>query len=247
MKRATTTIIVLFLVITSFGQKDSVDVMVAYRITDYLVKLNDSVTIVQVNLPDAWPVSIQDKQMGILKHRFENGTLDTALIGWGRCNLIKGNYYYFTITKYGKQEPKQGNLLYTKCKTPSYYKSPLFDINRHAINLTDVYENQFYHSADIFSLDQQKEKKILDSMIADIKFTGNAMKKQMPENNALVSGGMFDGKKVFDVMETINRKELEEFLKYIVARPQNYAGNNWKLSEIFATWIVSKAPQVIQN
>ena len=247
MKRITTTIIILFLIINSLAQKDSVDVMVAFRITDYLVKLNDSVTIVQVNLPDAWPVSIQDKQMGILKHRFENGALDTALIGWGRCNLIKGNYYYFTITKYGKQEPKQGNLLYTKCKTPSYYTSPLFDINRHAINLTDVYENQFYHSADIFLLDRQKEKKILDSMIADIKFTGTAMKKQIPENNVLVSGGMFDGKKVFDVMETINRKELEEFLKYLVARPQNYAGNNWKLSEIFATWIVSKAPQVIQN
>jgi hypothetical protein len=58
---------------------------------------------------------------------------------------------------------------------------------------------------------------------------------------------MFDGKKLFDAMEMTTRQQLVEFLKYINARPGNYAGNTWKLSEIFATWIVSKAPQVIQD
>jgi len=48
-------------------------------------------------------------------------------------------------------------------------------------------------------------------------------------------------------MEITTRKELEEFLKYIVAKPENDAGNAWNLSKIFATWIVNKAPQVITN
>ena len=242
-----TTLIVLLFCLNSFSQRDSVEVMFAYKITDYTVKLNDSVTIVQVNLPPAWPVSIHNKQMGILKNRFENGTIDTTVVGWGRCNLIKGDYYYFTIHKYGVQEPKQGDLLYTICKTIPYYKSLLFDVRRHAIDLTDVYENQFYHSTDIFSLNSQKEKSILDSMVADIRFTGAEMNKQIPDQNQLVAGGLFDGRKLFDAMEITTKKELEEFLRYIVARPQNYAGNTWKLSEIYATWIVSKSPQVIQN
>jgi len=247
MKKTATTIVILFLFLHCFSQADSVEVLFAYRITDYKVKLNDSITVVQVNLSDALPLSIKEKQLGILKHRFENGTLDTNLIGWGRCHLIKGNYYYFSILKSRDEEPEEGDLLYTNSKTLPYYKSPLFDINRHAISLTTVYENQFYHSADLFVLDQQKEKTLLDSMVADIRFTGNAMKKQMPGNNQLITGGMFDGKKIFDAMEITTRKELEEFLKYIVARPGNYAGNTWKLSEIFATWIVSKSPQVIAN
>jgi len=58
---------------------------------------------------------------------------------------------------------------------------------------------------------------------------------------------LFDGKKIFEAMETTTRKELEEFLKYVIARPVKYAGNTWKLSEIFATWVVSKSPQVITN
>ena len=247
MKKIATSIVILLLFINGYSQKDSVEVLFAYRITDYTVKLNDSVTIVQVNLPEGWPVSIHDKQMAILKHRYENGAIDTTLVGWGRCNLIKGNYYYFTIHKYGVQEPKQGDLLYTKCKTLPYYKSVLFDINTHAINLTTVYEDQFYYAAELFQLDAQKEKRVLDSMVADIRFTGTEMKKQMPGQNQLVVGGLFDGKKVFEAMETTSRKELEEFLKYVIARPVKYAGNTWKLSEIFATWVINKSPQVTTN
>ena len=99
MKKIATSIVVLFLFTNGYSQKDSAEVLFAYRITDYTVKLNDSVTIVQVNLPEGWPVSIHDKQMAILKHRYENGAIDTTLVGWGRCNLIKGNYYYFTINE----------------------------------------------------------------------------------------------------------------------------------------------------
>src|SRR6185436_17220080 len=144
MKKTTTNLVILFFFISGFSQKDSVEVLFAYRITNYTVKLNDSVTIVQVNLPDAWPVSIHDKQLGILKHRYDSGTIDTMTVGWGRCNLIKGNYYYFTIRKNGIEDPKQGDLLYTNCKTKPYYKSSLFDLMRHAIEVTDVYENPFY-------------------------------------------------------------------------------------------------------
>ena len=247
MKKTTATIFVLFLFLNSFSQKDSVDVLFAYRITDYQVKLNDSVTVVQINLPDALPLSISEKQIGILKHRYQNGTLDTTLIGWGRCHLIKGNYYYFAINKYHQEEPEQGDLLYTKCKTPVYYKSLLFDINRHAISLTTVDESQFYHAAEIFQLDEQKEKALFDSMVADIRVTGTAMKKQLPGQNQLIEGGLFNGKRLFDAMEMTTRRQMEEFLKYIVARPERYAGNTWKLSEIYATWMVNKTPQVIPN
>jgi len=247
MKKSATIIFVLFLCIQSFSQKDSVEAFFAFRISDYTVKLNDSVTIVQLNLPDALPLAISNSQIGILKHRYENGEIDTTLIGWGRCHLVKGNFYYFAIHKYHDEEPEQGDLLYTKCKTPAYYKSVLFDINRHAINLTTVMDDQFCHATDIFYLDKIKEKKIIDSMVSDIRFTGKSMKDRGDAQNQLVAGGIFDGKKLFDVMRNTTAEELMEFLKYLVARPDKYAGNLWKLSEIFATWVVSKSPQVIPN
>jgi hypothetical protein len=110
-----------------------------------------------------------------------------------------------------------------------------------------VEENQFYHTAELFQLNAAKEKFILDSMVADIRYTGLEMKKQIPGQNQLVMGGLFDGKKLFDAMEKVEKMELEQFLKYIIARPEKYAGNVWKLSEIFATWMVNKTPHVIEK
>lgn len=248
MKKATSSFFFLLLFLHGISQKDSAEVLFAFRITDYTVQLNDSITLVQVILPEVLPVSVKNNQIGILKHRYKSNTeSDTSLIGWGRCELIKSNYYYFSIHKYHNVEPVQGDLLYTKCKTPVYYQSPLYDLNRHGISLTKVDETQFCHSIDLFSLNPQKENALLDSMIADLRFTGKAMKGQMPEQNQLIKGGLYDGKKLFDAMAQAERKELEEFLKYIIARPANYAGNVWKLSEIYATWMINKTPQVIEK
>jgi hypothetical protein len=83
--------------------------------------------------------------------------------------------------------------------------------------------------------------------VSDIRFTGSEMLKQMPDYNKLVKGGIYDGKKLFDAMQAVKRSELELFLKYITARPKKYAGNNWKISEIFATWMDGATPTVVEN
>ena len=245
MRRYFLTIIFILFISVSFAQTDSAEAMFAFRITDYMMKLNDSTTIVQVALPDASPVVIKKEQVAVLTHRFENATTyDTSLIGWGRCQLIKTNYYYFTIHKYHSDEPRQGDLLYTKCKVPVKYAGLLFNIGRHAISLTKVDQGQFYYAIDVFSMAKEKEDEILDSMVADIQFTGKAMLKQMPEQNRDIKGGIYDGKKLFAAMQEIKKNELEEFLKYIFARPNKYAGNVWKISEVFATWMINGTPKV---
>lgn len=73
------------------------------------------------------------------------------------------------------------------------------------------------------------------------------MQQQMPENDQLISDGIFKGKRLFNAMQAATRKDLELFLKYVNARPKNYAGNNWKITEVFATWIVSGAPTVLES
>jgi hypothetical protein len=91
------------------------------------------------------------------------------------------------------------------------------------------------------------ELRLLDSMVNDIRFTGSEMLKQIPEQNKAIKGGIYDGKKLFDAMQAVTRNELELFLKYIIARPKNYAGNSWKISEIFATWMDGSTPTVVEN
>lgn len=245
------TILFLCLVLGSSqvqAQKDSVQKTYVFKITDYINVLSDSFTVVQVVRPASFPVPILDKQLGILQHCYKTGeTLDTNSIGYGRCNLIKGEYYYFGIKVYKGQKASAGDLLYLRARVPYVYDGLLLNVMNHAIGFTDVYGNSFLNSDAVFTNAKTDELRILDSMVSDIKFTGNAMLQQMPAQNQPIKGGIYDGKNLFDAMMAVKRNELELFLKYVAVRPKIYAGNNWKISETFATWMVSSTPAPIEK
>ena len=39
----------------------------------------------------------------------------------------------------------------------------------------------------------------------------------------------------------------QNFIDYVIAQPQKYAGNTWKIAETFATWMAGGTPTVIKN
>ncbi len=242
----------LLCIIFSFNllhaQKDSADKIFAFKITGYIKPLTDSTTAVQILKPASLPVSILDKQLAVLNHCYKTGVkLDTAMIGWGRCNLIKGEYYYFGIRLKKLQQASEGDLLYAKVKVPYVYDGLLLNVMNHAIGFTNVFGGNIVAANAVFTNTKKDELNLLDSMVSDIRFTGSEMLKQMPDYNKVIKGGIYDGKKLFDAMQAVKRNELELFLKYITARPENYAGNSWKISEIFATWMDGATPTVIEN
>lgn len=229
------------------AQVDTMEKIIAYKITDYMQQLNDTTTLVQVMLPDAWPAPIQDKQLGLLKHRYQQGvTLDTASVGWGRCHLIKGDYCYFALHLYKNQTPTAGDLLYSKTKVPVAYDGLLLSVMSHAIDFTDVGGTPFLRGQYIFTIDKNAETVLLDSMVSDIRYTGKAMLEQMPDQNQLIDDGIYKGQKLFTAMQAATRSQLIDFLTYIKARPTKYAGHDWKISEVFATWMVSGTPRVVE-
>jgi hypothetical protein len=232
----------------ALAQKDSVEKLVAFKITDYIKVLNDSSVAVQVLNPASFPVKIADKKLGVLYHAYKPGiVLDTAMIGWGRCNLIKSEYYYFGIRLQKKQQASEGDIIYLKTKVPYVYDGLLLNVMNHAIQFTNVYGDTFMNSNALFTNTKKDEQNILDSMLTDIQYTGNAMLQQIPEQNQMITDGIYKGKKLFAAMQIVKRNELELFLKYIIARPKNYAGNTWKISETFATWMVGGTPTVVEE
>ena len=246
--------LILFFLIPLFSsnqlaaQQDSVEKIVAFKITDYIKPLSDSASAVQVFKPASFPVLIKDKQLGVLYHCYTNGTpLDTSMKGWGMCHLIRGDYYYFGDRLQKKQQAAEGDLIYIRVKVPYVYDGLLLNVMNHAVAFTNVYGQDFMNPNSIFTNTKKDELNILDSMVHDIQFTGGAMLQQMPEQNQLVTDGMYKGKKIFESMQAVKRSELELFLKYMAARPKNYAGNTWKISEIFATWMAGGTPTVVEN
>ena len=61
--------------------------------------------------------------------------------------------------------------------------------------------------------------------------------------NKKIANGTYRDKMMFDIMKTATRKDLSDFLDFVIGWPGKYAGNDWKLSEIFATWLIAGAPK----
>jgi len=238
-------ICLLFLSIPALSQDSSTWVR-AFPITDYMLDLNDSVKMVQVQLPD--DLQLKEKQMGLIRGLYINQHGDTVTKGYGRCQLIKGNYYYFSIGKNESKQPlKAGDLLYTMVPKTDLFYGRIPNLAGHFIRLTDVQEIPFYDRFEVFRYwSAEMENKILDSMIADIRYTGNYFLEEAPEMNQPVSSGSFKGKKLLELMKACQKSWLLDFFDYIQARPRLYAGRDWKLSEIFATWLSAGAPAVVK-
>ena len=232
----------------TFSQQDSTKGWVrAFPITDYMIDLTDSVKLIQIHLYEG--TSIKEKQVGLLKGIYRDRHSDTMTIGAGRCYLIKGEYYYFTVNyKQTGILPREGDLVYTFVEKPKVYKGQIIMLATYFIGLQSVYEERFFDRYFVFrEWTKQKEEALIDSLLADIHFTGNYFLENNPGMNVKVTGGRYDGEMVLTTMIKSTRKDLTDFLDYIIARPRLYAGKEWKISEIFATWLSAGAPSVIKE
>ncbi len=237
----------ILLSVRCFAQTDTSKWLRAFPITDYMVDLNDSTKVVQIQMRDG--LSLKDKQLGIIWGVY-NSTRDEAVQkGYGKCNLIKSDFYYFTI---GHNESgltlKKGDLLYTFMDKTNIYRGRIPQLASHFIRLQDVYEQPLFDRYNVFEYwTESDEKKMIDSMAADIKFTGNYFIENNPSIDKPINSGDYKGKKTLYVMAECKAQDVVKFLDYVIARPRLYAGRDWKMSEIFATWLSEGAPTVIND
>ena len=246
-----TYLIITGLFFYSFGaiaQQDSTKEIFAFAITDYIVAANDSITIIQVQMPMGSNMVIDKEQMGLLRHNYSNGNYDTSQIGWGRCRLIKSNYYYFGLHLSNKiNKPQKNDLLYTYTAYPAKYKGRFYGLIKNAVYFEHVTGGSFFDFNTPATLNEQTENSLIDSLVTDIKFTGKEMLQQNNGHDQDIATGIFSGKKLFAAMQLVTNNNVNDFLDHVIARPQKYAGNTWKIAETFATWMTNGTPTVAKK
>lgn len=232
-----------------FSQKDTSKILRAFPITDYIIELTDSSKLVQLEMPDTAVVKLNNKQTGILWGVYNARREDAVQKGYVKCHLVKGNYYYFAVTNMQSQSAiKEGDLIYTFLNKTNIYEGILPKLAAHFIRLKDVYEEPFYDRYLIFlKWTQKEEQEQIDSMVRDIRFTGNYFIENNPAIDKPIINGKYAGKKTLSVMTECESADLLTFFDYVLARPAIYAGKEWKISEIFATWLSEGAPTIIKE
>lgn len=231
----------------SVAQTNAAKIRRGFPITSYMVALNDTTQLLQIELPEG--IKMEEKQVGIVQGVYRGDKNDTIRKGIGRCQLIKGNFNYFGIKQLSPDiKFIEGDLIYTMMPKTDIYDGQIPKLAGEFILLQDVYENNLYDRYTIFhKWTKEMEDALIDSCVADVRFTGDYFLDQNPDANVLIGSGPYKGKKVFPVMIETTPSMMRDFLSYVIARPRLYAGQSWKISEIFATWLTSGAPVPVSN
>jgi hypothetical protein len=242
-------IIFLLLLVLSgkaFSQ-DSLTRVFAFPAMSNVDIVNDS-TIVGIILDAPYSNGMTSRKPCAIMGIYRNAAPDTAQLAKGRYYGKAGrNEHYFLVQPSANKKIQEGDLVYIVIKVPNRPVTHLYKLVQFHTYLTTVNDSLFYDFNNIVTnWDDQKEQQLKEKMVEDIVFTGKAMQEQNDGQGVIIKGGIFDGQPLFDAMQKINVSHLDKFLKYMIARPANYRGHEWKVSEIFATWMVSKTPQVVE-
>jgi hypothetical protein len=147
------------------------------------------------------------------------------------CLLVLPTFAQPELASASSPQSKQDNVFYK--------------LAQENIFLTDVFDSPWYGHPDEkpgASWTESQKAIWLDSMLADVKFVAAAMREQMDDQDQVISGGRFDGQNLFDAMEASTEQDLLDFFAYVNYKPEKYRDHSWKLSEVYATWMVSETP-----
>lgn len=193
-------------------------------------------------------VGIQEGQTFIIKGRYQsNENEDTVQRAVGIVKKIFDSEVSALIPPGKLFAPVNGGeLAYFMIPKDPSRKDAFYKLARYHIHFTSVTDSLIFSPFDhLLHFEYNTEQTIVQSLLADIHYTGKAMLEQSDGQQQTIAGGDFDGKPLFETMQNVTKEDLYNFLKYVWARPSKYAGNTWKISEVFATWMVSQTPKLI--
>jgi co-chaperonin GroES (HSP10) len=133
-----------------------------------------------------------------------------------------------------------GDVFACKLSVPKNTKrSAFFNLAQNAIFFKSVYDKPYFSYYDaIYALTPAKEKVVIDSMVADIKYVGKFYQKDKA-GFPVIKEGKFAGKNVLDAMLLTTPADVYGFFKFVDVNSKPYLANNWKISEKYATCLIN--------
>jgi len=189
-------------------------------------------------------VNIKPNQTFVLQSTWHKEGDSTVPLGAGTLRKMNKNDVELVVTLYKNKQVQKGDvaMFLVPLKKPGK-DSLFFKMARMAIGFTTVEDSLFYdRNTMLLNPATYPTQKILSGMAADIKYTADEMIKQNNSQDQEIQSGKYKGLRLFAMMQKVTEKDVQNFLKYVYAKPSKYMAHNWKVSETFATWVINGAP-----
>jgi len=210
--------------------------------TDVYFNITEKITENEVLIPYGKAFDFA-KSEGLVFRKYSKNT-PQKLIGTAEIKELRETETLLELNLKEDSRVKEGDLVLLLVNNvyDSEMESVSFYLGKENILLLDIYDEPFYQMEDALINKEGKEQDVFfNLMTRDVKFTGEAMQAQMEDQK--IVGGIYEGQMLFEMMQNISWEDLNLFFHFIKDNPIKYRGNAWKISEIFATWVISETPR----
>jgi hypothetical protein len=191
-------------------------------------------------------VKLIPHQTFLLQSAWHQSGDSVVTIGAGTVNIINDTTVEMNSTIYDGKKIQKGDMalflvpLQKPLKDTLFFKMARLDIVLKTVEDSLFYDrNKMLENSSSYGTD-----KLVEAMVADIRYTGKEMKDRNNSQDMEITTGIYKGQTLFDMMQKTTSTDLLKFLLYVYARPDKYKAHEWKVSEIFATWVISGTPLV---
>jgi CHAT domain-containing protein/tetratricopeptide (TPR) repeat protein len=218
---------------------------------------------------DALITTIQPGEGAVREAEIDRGSDDGLVVGWrgtvwahseklqdherkvadiGACEILaltpRTATIRLTMTKpEGDGLVRVGDWVAIKARVPALPgRSLLWRLAKLHITLMDVNNEKPYNAYRALYSGESPEMlaPIYTEMLENIAWTGREFADGVAPDP--IKGGRYNGKTLRQVMEAATRKDLDNFFLFVAGFPGKYLGKQWKLNEVFATWVINAAP-----
>jgi|GEM_PF-2103784 len=194
-------------------------------------------------------VKLKANQTFLLQSAWHKAGDSIVTIGAGTINIMNDSSVEMNGVIYEGKKVQKGDMALFLVPLEKPLKDTLFfKMARLDISLKTVEDSSFYDRNKMLQDPSgYGTENLLQAMVKDIRHTGKEMIAQNNGQDQEIASGLYKGQRLFDMMQKTTSDDLLKFLLYVYARPDKYKAHEWKVSEIFATWVISGAPVVVNG
>lgn len=179
-----------------------------------------------------------------------DGANQSRPFGLVNCYLrqVGNNFSVAMATNDSSLVVKVGDLVELKTRMPIYWRS--LDIANSAgtaIGMLDNYKQPLYNTRYLhYYADSLSNKEIAGMIKMQVEEIAEMMKEDSSDYKDLkYHNGIFGGKNLIEAMDKTTAADLRLFLAFVNEYPRKYIGQEYKFSEIYATWIINSTPMAL--
>ncbi len=171
----------------------------------------------------------------------ENGQNNRkTFVGVASIHRKKENRLSLKITTEKGISLQIGDLIQMPTIVPNEANTLAYDLFRFRINFLNSYDDKLFNCEEWSTYHAETEIALIQTLADEVRFYGGEMRGKMPSQP--LKGGKYQDLDMFDAMVRTSAEDMRNFLHFIRSYPAHYAGQDWKIAEIYVTWLTHDMP-----